>query len=220
LRHTGTAQKTVRPGSVFFLFLTFLIWGSFTSAFADLIYSGPRNILLQGVPGTVQSLVLDLGGTPGDSDDLQLSIAEIGLGGGTADSASGHWATLASSAGIFPVVSRYSNGDPYPSNPVFGSGSLILWGFGFGPADGNFFAATRFGNGPEYSGWIHLIIQESATSNASITVVDWAFSNVVGQTIQMGQVSQVPEPSSFALLGGALPVCLLLFWIARKSPEE
>ena len=70
MRHTGTAQKTVRPGSVFFLFLTFLIWGSFTSAFADLIYSGPRNILLQGVPGTVQSLVLDLGGTPGDSDDL------------------------------------------------------------------------------------------------------------------------------------------------------
>jgi len=46
-----------------------------------------------------------------------------------------------------------------------------------------------------YSGWIQLDVQNTGLSSASITVVDWAYSNVVGQTISMGEV---PEPSSLA----------------------
>jgi hypothetical protein len=43
-----------------------------------------------------------------------------------------------------------------------------------------------FGGGPALSGWIHLSIQGSATSAPTITVIDWGYSDVVGQTITMG----------------------------------
>jgi len=114
--------------------------------------------------------------------------------------------SLASDAAIFPRVTRFNYGDAYPSNPLFVSGSGILWGFGFGPADGDFYSAMMLGTfstGPGYVGWMHMLVENSATFNPTITVIDWAYSNQVGESIFMGQ-TPAPEPSSIVLFGSAL----------------
>ena len=181
------------------------------------VYSGLQNISLQGIPNTIKVFTVDLADDLGTWDRFQLSIADDSLPGsiGTNDIYSGAEVALASLSGDFPFVSRFGYGDAYPSRPIFGSGSKLLWS-GSSAADGDFFAAMQFGTfgtGPEYSGWIHLNVENSSTPSAAITVIDWAYSDVVGETIAMGQV---PEPSSFALLGSSL-VSGMLFGAARRQ---
>jgi len=180
-----------------------------TPAFANTIYSGLRNISLHGAPDTIVDFDLDLADDPGSWDTIRLDIATIGMGGGANTVFDGAEVALASSSGSFPVITRLNNGDPFPSDPMFGSGSLILWGFGHGAADGDFFAAMEFGTfggSPMYFGWIHLSVSNSFTSSPIITVIDWAYSDQPGQTITMGQSTPtpVPEPSTMLLFGTGL----------------
>jgi hypothetical protein len=171
--------------------------------FGTIIYSGPQNLLLQGVPNTSQSLTINLAGNLAGWDTLQLSIGANSIASvGTNDIFAGAGVALASTASGFPAVTEFNLGDPYPSSPLFGSGSEVLWGNGIagGFTDGAGYAATRFGTqggGPAFSGWIHLRIQNSALPTASLTVIDWAYSDQVGQAISMGQI---PEPSTLSLL--------------------
>jgi hypothetical protein len=176
----------------------FGIAATMTPAFGSIIYSGPENLVLQGVPGTIQSLTIHLAGDPGSWDTLQLTIA----GADTNDIFPGAGVALASPAATFPAVTEFADGDPYPSNPVFGSGSEFLWSpfITGGFTDGSIYAADLLGTqggGPAYSGWIRLDIQNVALPTATITVLDWAYSKVVGQTISIGQVA--PEPSTLSL---------------------
>ncbi len=169
-------------------------------AFGYITYSGLQNVSLQGVPGTTQVLTINLVGDPGSWDSLNLGISSTtdGSGGGTNNIFASAEVALASSSGGFPLITRFQYGDPYPSSPVFGSGSEILWGFGTGPADGDFFAAvafSTFGTGPAYSGWIHLRVSNSSTSSPTITVIDWASSD---QPIAMGQRGKSTTLSSSA----------------------
>ncbi len=173
---------------------------------ADVIYSGLQNIVLEGVPGTQQTLSVNVAGGSTSWDRMQLSVSGTGQGGGTNDIGAGAEVALASSAAIFPRITRFDYGEPFPVDPIFGSGSEILWGFGYGPADGSFYAAMMlgtFGTGPEYVGWIQLLVENSSTLSARITVIDWAYSNQVGEAIAMGQVA-VSEPSSLVLFGAGL----------------
>jgi len=189
--------------------IVFFALASAGPARGNIIYSGLQNVVLQN-----QNTTLDLAGSPGTWDNLQLSIE--GAAGGSNDIHAGAEVALASSSSSFPLVTRLGLGDPYPSSPLFGSGSEILWGFGTGPADGEFFAATKFatfGTGPAYLGWIHFNVQNSATSNASLTVIDWAYSDVAGQTLAMGAV---PEPS-YSLLIGLMLLLVILFRTARRN---
>jgi len=201
---------------VVYAFIVFLALANAGPASGDLIYSGLQNILLQGVPNSVQTLTLDLASDAGTWDNLQLEISEIGLGGGTNTIYPGAEVALASTPGSFPLVTRFTLGDPFPSTPLFGSGGETLWGFGTGPADGSFYSATRFGNfggGPKYLGWVHLNVQNSSTDHAAITVIDWAYSDVVGQTVAIGET---PEPSTFALTGSVLLIGLLFGTVRRR----
>jgi len=111
-----------------FLAVTF----SSMSAFGSIVLSGPQNIVLQGVAGTLQTFQIPLASAAASWNTLQLSIGTIGIGGCTNDIYFGAEVALASTAAGFPLVSRLHYGDPYPLNPVFGSGSSILWGFGRG----------------------------------------------------------------------------------------
>lgn len=165
-------------------------------AFGNITYSGLRNISLQGVDGTSQTLTLNLAGDTASWDTFNLGIY---LPGGAANNVfAGAEVALASTAGTFPLITRLNYGDPYPVSPLFGSGSETLWGFGTGPADGDFYAATlfsTFGTGPAYAGWIHLKVSNSATASPAITVVDWAYSD---RPIAMGQLEKSTTLSSSA----------------------
>jgi hypothetical protein len=187
-----------------------LILGFAQAANADVIYSGLQNISLQGIQ-PLQTLSIHVTGGTQSWDQINLTIATLGLGGGTNDIFAGAEVALARDFGIIPRVARFNFGDPFPANPKFGSGSEILWGFGTGPADGDFYTAmalSTFGTGPNYFGWFHLRIVGSATATPMLTAVDWAYSDQEGQGIGMGEQS-VPEPSSFVLLICAA-VCLIV----------
>ena len=169
-------------------------------AFGNITYSGLQTVSLQGAPGTNQALTINLAGDPGTWDSLNLGIylPTDGSGGGANNIFASADVALASSSGGFPLITRFKYGDPFPSNPVFGSGSEILWGFGTGPADGDFFAAlmfSTFGTGPAYLGWIHLKVSNSSTSSPTIAVIDWAYSD---QPIAMGQGGKSTTLSSSA----------------------
>ena len=183
-------------------FVLFIALGFMASASADIIYSGVQNIVIQGTTETIE-----LADVNASWDTISLG-ADVFAGNNIIPSAE---VALASSTSNFPDVTRFNFGDPFPSDPIFGSGTEIISGPPPHPGDGDFFAAMRFGTfggGPMYSGWIQLDMQNNGTPDASLTVVDWAYSNVVGQTISMGE-GEVPEPSSlcYAFL---LSLCLIM----------
>jgi hypothetical protein len=191
--------------------LPLLLLSCALSSFGTTIFSGPQNLALQGVPNTLQTLVIPLAGVVASWDTLKLSIAATAnssLGGNDVIPSAG--VALSSTTGTFPAITDYNFGDPFPSSPFVGSGTEILWGNGVGVwGDGSGYAAMVFGTqggGPTYWGWLHLNIQNSALPTATLTVLDWSYSDVVGQAPVMGQV---PEPSSvgmtaFGLLGTGL----------------
>jgi hypothetical protein len=223
---TKTASRTVSLLAIAAMWLGF---GS--SAFGGVIYySGVQNVLLEGVPGANRILSLDLAVDPGTWDNLQFSISTAGLGGGANDVWEGAPVSLASSAAAFPLVTRFDYGDPYPSNPVFGSGSLTLWGYGTGPADGDFYAAFQTGTsggGPQYNGWIHLDVEKTDSSNPVVTVIDWAYSigesiSSIGQTLPSSVGNVVPEIDPNSAIGALALLCgaLLLIRGRRARPVE
>jgi len=181
---------------------------SLTPAFGGTIYSGPQDLVLQGVPDTTQSLTIYLAGVAASWDTLQLSISSNSIASlGTNDIYSSAGVAFATTASTTPVATEFNFGDPYPSNPVFASGSEILWGNGAagGFTDGIGYAALGFGTqggGPALSGWIQLSVQNSDLPTATLTVIDWAYSDVVGQNISMEP--EVPEPSTLLLLALSL----------------
>ncbi len=194
----------------------FAVSSTAATVYGNVIYSGPQDILLQGVPDTFQRITIHLAGDAGTWDLLDLGIAGTSLGGGTNTIYSGAEVALAANSGL---IMRLNLGDPFPAGPVFGSGGEILWGFGTGPRDGDFFAAAlfgTFGTGPAFSGWVHLNVQGSSTNTASLRVVDWAYSDRVGETIAMGQV---PEPSTFSFLALSF-VAGALFRIVKRRPRS
>ncbi len=141
------------------------------------------------------------------TDTFELEITDLpGFGdpyGGTNGVFPGV-AEVALAFGFFPRADPLSFGAPYPSNPQFGGGSINLYGFGFGPGDGDFYYPLE-SESSNLVGWAQLLIQNSNTSVESITLVDWAFTNVPGQTLAMGQVSSsVPEPATWLLAVSAL----------------
>ena len=163
-----------------------------------------------------QSVMIPLAGVSAGWDTLQLGISASGIGGGTNDIYAGAEVALASATGSFPVITRLNYGDPYPSSPVFGSGSEVLWGFGFGLGDGDFYTASEFGTfggGPALLGWVHLSV-ENSSSIAKITVIDWAYSDVAGETVAMGQI---PEPATLLMVASALAIGFLLRFVQHRS---
>ncbi len=157
-------------------------------------YSGPKNLVLQGVSGTPQTLTINLAGDPAGWDTLQLSISPSGtasVGSNTITSTAG--VALAGNPANIPVVLPLNLGDPYPNNPAIVSGSLLLWGNGAtgGFSDGEQYAAMMFGTqqgGPYYLGWIHFNVQNSALPTATLTVIDWAYEIIVGPSLPTGQL--------------------------------
>jgi hypothetical protein len=188
--------------------LLFFAGGSAMNAFAGSItYSGIQNIVLQGIPGSNQTLDIELAGLASPTDIFELEITDFPSFSDPYGGANGVIPGLAEVAlafGTYPRADPLSFGTPYPSNPQFGSGSIVLYGFGFGPNDGDFYYPLE-SETSNLVGWAQLLIQNSNTSNESITVVDWAFTDVPGQTLAMGQVSSsVPEPATWLLTGSAL----------------
>ncbi len=171
-------------------FVLLIAIGSIMPASADIIYSGIQDIVIQSGTQTIE-----LAGVDASWDTISLVT---GADGGGITIFPGAEVALASSATDFPDVTRFNFGDPFPSDPIYGSGGKIIYGPPPHPGDGDFYSAMlfgTFGGGPMYSGWIQLDVQNTGSPAASITVVDWAYSNVVGQTISMGEV---PEPLSLA----------------------
>jgi len=174
-----------------------------TPAMADIVYSGPQNIVLQGAPDSNQFFNIFIAGAPASWDTLGIEIDTQNEGLGVVNAIPGlSEVSLAMAPG--PEVTRFQSGDAFPSTPIFGSGSEILWGAGTGPNDGDFYAAMDIptsGAQPEEEGWIHFNISGSATSSPIVTVKGWAYA--VGDAISsIGQTSS-PPPSSG---GGGTPV--------------
>jgi len=197
-----------------------------------IIYSGPQNLSVQGVLNATQILSIDLAGDIGSSDNLQLSITSVSLGSvGANDVVPGAEVALLSAPSDFPLVERLDFGDPFPSSFIVGSGSKILWqssppgGLDIGEfKDVTGYAAMvfgTFGGGPQYSGWIHLSVEGYSLLMdplAKLTVIDWAYSDVVGERISMGQIIElpVPVPSTFSLYVSGF-VALLIYSVGTPG---
>jgi len=82
--------------------ITFLLAVTSLSAFGGIVLSGPQNIVLQGVAGTLQTFQIPLASAAASWNTLQLSIGTIGLGGGTNDIYSDAEVSLAITAGGSP----------------------------------------------------------------------------------------------------------------------
>jgi hypothetical protein len=209
-----------------------LIAGAFASMIqitgATIIYSGEQNISLTGQPDSTQKLVIDIAGETNDiSDDLTLSISLVAfnsVGANEAGAFSG--VALGSSAGSFPLISPLSVSDPFPTNAIFGSGSLLLWQFGTTQDIGLFRNTTGYAamlinlnqDPSQYlQGWVQLSTSNYSSLAApfpAIKVVDWAFSDTPGESILIGQRSNVPEGGPSVL--GFIAIAGLL-WLGRTS---
>jgi hypothetical protein len=171
---------------------------------ADIIYSGIQDIVIQGGTQTIE-----LAGVNASWDTISLGSSVLGGGDNIIPSAE---VALASDAADFPDVTRFNFGDPFPTSPIFGSGTEIISGPPPYPGDGDFYSAMLFGTfkgGPMYTGWIQLDVQNTGSPDASITAIDWAYSDVVGQPISMGEV---PEPRGLAYL-----IFLVLPMLSRRA---
>jgi len=214
------------------LFVATFVWinvVSLNSVFPAIIYSGPQNLSLEGILNTSQALFIDLAGDPaGTWDNLKLSIASSSFGSiGSNDVIPSAEVALASSFISFPLVQKLDFGDPYPSNPIFGSGSKVLWQFNPGASldIGEFknvtgYAAVQFGTfgSPQYLGWMQLSVENYSSLGdplPKLTVIDWAYSNVIGERISIGQI---PEPSTFSLFFLGLLIFVIYNLSMRLKP--
>jgi beta-lactam-binding protein with PASTA domain len=155
-------------------------------------YSGPQNLVLQGVPGTTKNLIVNIAGFPAGWDCLQLTISSTGtssVGSNPISSAAGF--ALAGSLANYSQALSLNLGDPFP-NGAWVANPVILWGNGItgGFSDGEVYAAMQSGTesqGPYYAGWIHFKLQNSALPTATLTVIDWAY-DIGAYPLSMGQI--------------------------------
>ncbi len=211
---------SVRNLRSFFVFV-FVAAGSVMTASADVTFSGIQNIVLQGVPNSDQALNIELKGIASSTDTLNLIIDDFPSFGDPFDGSNTvipGTADVGLALGSAPLADPLQFGDPYPSNPQFGSGSILLYGFGFGPHDGDFYYPLE-SETSSLTGWIQLVIQNSNAANESITVVDWAVSDTPGVTLAMGEVGAVPEPSSWLLTASAIALGFLAR-LRRRGPRH
>ncbi len=191
------------------LFCALILLGA--PAYGSAVYSGVQDLVLQGSPSSDVLLDIELAGVAASWDTIQFEIDAVSNSStGANDVVAGAGVALASTTD-FPFVAELSLGDPFPSSPVYGSGGKPLWesGVSGGFTNGSGYAAMLFstqGGGPAYSGWIHLQLANSGSATASLTVIDWAYSDVPGQTVTIGQT---PEPSGLVLTS----LGLFGFWL-------
>jgi hypothetical protein len=200
------------------LFFALIVLGA--PAFGSAVYSGVQDLVLQGTPSSDVLLDIELAGVAASWDTIQFEIDAVSNSStGANDVVAAAGVALASTTD-FPFVAELNLGDPFPSSPVYGSGGKLLWesGVSGGFTNGSGYAAMLFstqGGGPAYSGWIHLQVANAGTATASLTVIDWAYSDVPGQTLAMGQA---PEPSALVLV--ALGLLGLLICMRRdRTPS-
>ena len=193
------------------LFLGAFAWVG--PASADVIYSGIQNIVFQAAPGMSATTTIVLAGDPASWDTLFLVTGPSSGGISVIGAAE---VALASTPSDFPYITRLNFGDPFLSNPMFGSGGKILFGPASGFGDGEFYTQSLFGTfaGAAYPGWVHFNIQDAASDAPSITVIDWAYSDVGGDRLLMGgTVSAVPEPSALPSISVTI---LCIFGVACR----
>lgn len=171
-----------------------LVVASAQQAYTNLgYYSGPQNLVLQGVPGTTQNLIVNIAGFPAGWDCLQLTISSTGtasVGSNPISSAAGF--ALAGNVPNYSQALSLNLGDPYPANPAYVNNPVFLWGNGTPGVftDGEQYAAMLSGtesDGPYYVGWIHFKLQNSALPTATLTVIDWAY-DIGSYSLSMGQI--------------------------------
>jgi beta-lactam-binding protein with PASTA domain len=169
-----------------------LVVASATQAYTNLgYYSGPQNMVLQGVPGTTQNLIINIAGFPAGWDCLQLTISSTGtasVGSNPISSTAGF--AVGGSTPNYSEALSLNLGDPYAGAYV--ANPVILWGNGItgGFSDGEAYAPILSGTesqGPYYAGWIHFKLQNSALPTATLTVIDWAYG-VGNYPLPMGQL--------------------------------
>ena len=196
------------------LFVATAFWASLAlprPAFAGMIYSGIQNLALQGTsnPFVAQSLTIAIAGdSAGSWDQLKLSVFPEGPGGsgGSNDVAPGSWVELSSYVGAdpsnpsYPYVQKLAFGDPIPTNGFQWSGSILLWLYDTARVepsgiidagdfkDGTGYAAMMLSGG--YYGWIHLGVSGYQSATPTLTVIDWAYSDVAGETFSIGDSSE------------------------------
>ena len=177
------------------------------TAWGGIVYSGPKNIVFQGSPTTEVKNSINLAGSTASWDRITFVFTPNGV-----RPYSG-WVLLSddSQVGIVagrvdPVAMRMTAGTPFPAGARFSympsSGVSGAYGQGIWsiPADGEFYSAIGLGLGVTgetyYPGWIHLKVENSATTSPRLTIIDWAYSDQMNQKPSMGQTSGVPGPSA------------------------
>lgn len=186
-------------------------------AFATVIYSGTQNIVLQGprFGGSTQYTVALAGDATHSWDLIQFQISQVSIvstAGFNVVSPGVSDVTLSSYLGPplnnnpqYPFFAEnLQNGDPFLPDLVNATGDILLWEYlwsHLGPQytvdagdfqNGDGYAAMTFGNGD--LGWIQLDIANYRSLYASITLVDWAYSDVPGEQIAIGQTGPTPTP--------------------------
>jgi hypothetical protein len=195
------------------LFVFTILAVSTTSALADSItYSGVKNIVLNGVAGSNQTLNIQLLGIASPSDTVQLIISDFpGDGdpyGGVFEETPGI-SDVVPAFGTYPVADALHKGDPYPTKASGGSGSIILYGFDYPTLTGDFYYPLLSGTS-NLTGWIQLLFTNTGSPNESITVVDWAVTtDPAPLSMGEGQTTVTPEPASWLLMGSAAAAGLL-----------
>jgi hypothetical protein len=176
------------------------------TAWGGIVYSGPKNIVIQGLTSGPVITSINLAGGSGTWDRITFHVngsapptyckASVRVG---ADSEVG----LTTGASL-AVVTRFSQGASFPTPPLFLTDACGYLSPYFShqnlsdeARDEDFYVAMvlgHFGNatGPSYSGWMHVRVEGSATTTPRITVVDWAYSDQVSQKPSMGQTSGIP----------------------------
>ena len=187
------------------------------SAHAGIIYSGIQNIShTPAQEGVLDLKYIDLAGDTANTwDNLQFSIYYDDYAmWGYQTSWSGNPAVLAYESSS-QNIERYEAGQEMTGS--FGSGTRQFFSYtqdAFGNVteqglfkNGTGFAGLMLGDfgGPKYFGWMQFSIENYGASSIgggpTITIVDWAFSDVADTKITVGdRGTQISEPSTLSLV--------------------
>lgn len=220
--------------SIFVATALFASVGLPNPALANTVYSGTQNLVLQGTASATQSLTIAIAGDAvGSWDQLKLSVFPEGPdgSGGAYDAVLGSWVTLAAFPGadpsnpLYPYVQNLEFGDPIPTTGFNWSGSPLFWLYDTGRVsppgiidagefkDGTGYAAMVLVGG--YYGWIHLSVSGYQSATPTLTVIDWAYSNVAGESLSIGQGDPTPAPEPGG--GGVLTVSILGLLVISRN---
>jgi hypothetical protein len=180
-----------------------------TSAWGAIVYSGPRNIVIQGSPTANVTSTINLANGAGSWDRISFTITPPNRAAGSVRTGSEAEVAVVVAPGDY-LARRLAVGESFPAGAVFGSSSFFGTALWDTPSDGDFYVSInlgRFGTGPYYPGWMHLKLENSATTTPKLTVIDWAYSDQVDQKPSMGQTSGIPGPPAplSCYLGAQIP---------------